>query len=189
MPTSSALFGMAIGLLFVAGIAMPARSRPAPSGRWRVFWVKTLAGLRLVSSVLLVLLLVLPVIDRTVALPVPIRWSIWTLAGLCLFAVTVNAVAGLWVLSPFVGGEPGLEVVAAGRRGTIRSYGWFRLELETPSVWSAQLPYWSIACRPLVVRRSDRRRVVAIILRRERWSPDELRSVRQAAVLCPYSDL
>jgi hypothetical protein len=102
--------------------------------------MKRLAASRLLLCVALAFALVQPLVDGAGRLAPPVRWSLWVLTGSALFACLVNAIAGLWLLSPFTGVDPGCEVQAGGLRGTIRGYGWFRLAVSTPAGWLAQVP-------------------------------------------------
>jgi hypothetical protein len=180
-------------LAFTAIVAFASRVAPqrpihsAPSPR-RVAWLKRLAALRLLLCVVLAFALVLQLVDGLGHLPPSVRWPLWLLTGFGIVACLVNAIAGLWLLSPFTGADPGCEVRAAGLRGTIRGYGWFRLAVSTPAGWLAHVPYWSLLYRPLIVRREDGARTVVLIFRRELWSSDEVSHLRQAAILCPYRD-
>jgi hypothetical protein len=135
------------------------------------------------------LLLLLPLSERAAALPPPARWAAWLAAFAAVLFCFVNTVAGLWILSPFVGADLGMEVVAAGRRGRVSAYGLTRLDLLTPAGWSAHLPYWLVALRPL--RSSPRGGPcwVELRLRQDHWSDEELRLLRQAAIFSPYRDI
>jgi hypothetical protein len=183
------MFLVAVMVILVSAMrATPHRWTEATPSSGRVAWMKRLAAWRLVLCVLLPLALVPELVDRAVHLAPPVHWSLWVLTGSGLFACLVNGIAGLWLLSPFTGADPGCEVPAGGLRGRIRGYGWFRLAVSTPAGWLAHVPYWSFLYRPLLVRREDGARMVVLTFRRERWSRDEFANLRQAAILCPYRD-
>jgi hypothetical protein len=146
------------------------------------------AGLRLIGSTALAFALASYLVEVTGELMPPLRWPLWLLAGSGLFAVLVNGLAGLWLLSPSSGVDPGREIQVSHLRGTIRSYGWFRLAISTPAGWLAQVPYGFLLYRTVIVRREDRARAVVLTFRRERWSADQTRYLHQAAILCPYRD-
>jgi hypothetical protein len=97
--------------------------------------------------------------------------------------------AGLWILSPFVGADLGMEVVAAGRRGRISAYGLTRLDVSTHAGWSTHLPYWLVALRPLRTSPRGGPCWVELRLRQDHWSDEELRALRQAAIFSPYRDI
>lgn len=188
MATMTWLFGIGAALLAASSLALPARStQPRPSKR-RISWIKGLAALRAVVSTVLASIAFAAVHDLVAPASDAVRWTLTLAAGGCLLVVILNAFAGLWLLSPFVGADLGLEVIAASTRGTIRGYGWARLEVTTPAGWTAHLPYASLALRPFVVGRHDGPRVVELTLRREHWHDGELQYLRQLAVLSPYRD-
>jgi hypothetical protein len=85
--------------------------------------------------------------------------------------------------------ELGLEVVAAGRRGQVSGYGVTRLEVSTHAGWSAHLPYWLVALRPIRTSPRGGPSWVELTLRQEHWSEGELRVLRQAAIFSPYRDI
>jgi hypothetical protein len=180
--------GIGAALLALSSLALPARSsQPKPSQR-RIAWIKGLAALRALVSTMLASIAFAAVHDAVAGASDAVRWTMTLAAGACLLAVILNAFAGLWLLSPFVGADLGLEVIASSMRGTIRGYGWARLEVTTPAGWTAHLPYASLALRPFVVCRHDGPRVAEVTLRREHWHPSELQYLQQLAVLSPYRD-
>lgn len=188
MPALTWTFACAALLLVASRLALPARSvQPRPSQR-RVGWIKGLAALRSIVSMILASLAFSTVLDAAASASEAVRWTITLAAGGCLLAVILNAVAGLWLLSPFVGADLGLEVIASGVRGTIRGYGWARLEVTSRAGWAAHVLYASVAVRPFIICRHNESRVVELTLRRDRWQDDELQYLRQVAVLSPYRD-
>jgi hypothetical protein len=188
MATMTWLFGIGVALLTASSLALPARSaQPRPSRR-RTAWIKGLAALRAAVSTVLASIAFVAVHDAVAAGSDAVRWTLTLAAGGCLLVVILNACAGLWLLSPFVGADLGLEVIASSTRGTIVGYGWARLEVTTPTGWTAHVPYASLALRPFVVCRQDGPRVVELVLRREHWHDAELQYLRQLAVLSPYRD-
>lgn len=183
-------WALCIGALLIvaSNFVFPARSvQPRWSAR-RCGWVKGLAALRSMVSTIVAALAFSTVIDTAASAPDAVRWTMTLAAGGCLLAIILNALAGLWLLSPFVGADLGLEVTASGLRGTICGYGWARLEVATRAGRTAHVPYALIAVRPFIVRREDGPRVVQLTLRRESWDDDELQHLRQVAVLSPYRD-
>jgi hypothetical protein len=167
--------------------------RPASSvrlpGRQRIAWLKTAAALRLISLLILALVSFIPLLDIASSLPLPARWALGAATTFSLLWCLVNTAAGLWLVSPFVGVDVGSEVVASKRRGIVRGYGLTRLELSTHAGGAAHLPYWSVAYRPLVVFGRDRPRSLEFTLRQQQWSDDEVRFLRQAAILSPFRAL
>ena len=172
----------------VSSLALPARSvEPRPSKR-RIGWIKGLAALRAIVSMMVASFAFSAVVETAARASDAVVWTTTLAAGGCLLAFTLNTLACLWLLSPFVGADLGLEITASGLSGTIRGYGWACLEVTTHAGWAAHLPYASIAIRPFVVRRQDGPRVVRLTLHREHWDDDELQYLRQVAVLSPYRD-
>jgi hypothetical protein len=151
--------------------------------------MKAVAAVRIVASATLAVLLLLPLLERADSLPPAARWAAWLAASAALLFCSVNATAGLWILSPFVGLDLGMEVVAAGRRGRISGYGLTRLEVSTHAGWSAHLPYWLVALRPLRTSPRGGPCWVELRLRQDHWSDTELRLIRQAAIFSPYRDI
>src|SRR5690606_20474374 len=139
-----------------------------------VAWLKGLAASRAIAGSVLSLVAFSSVLEAFAGASDAERWTVTLAAGGCFSIVLVNSLAALWLLSPFVGADLGLEVVASRTRGRIRGYGWARLEVTTAAGWTAHLPYAAIALRPFVVCRQDGPRVTEIALRRERWEDDEL---------------
>ena len=187
MPAMLWAVGVGAVLLVASSIALPRSVQPRPSKR-RTVWIKGLAALRSIGGTVLALLAFSAVLDASASASDAVRWTVTLAAGGCVLAVILNTLAGLWLLSPRVGADPGLEVIASGFRGTIRGYGWARLELTTHAGWTAHLPYASIALGPFSVWGQDGPRAVELTLRREHWDDDELQCLRQAAVLSPYRD-
>jgi hypothetical protein len=188
MPTM--IWALCIGALLSAAssLVFPARSvRPRRAARW-LGWVKGLAALRSIVSTIVASLAFSTAVETAASAPDAVRWTMTLAAGGCLLAIILNALAGLWLLSPFVGADLGLEVTASGLRGTISGYGWARLEVTTHAGQTAHVPYAWVAARPFIVRREDGPRVVQLTLRRERWDDDELQHLREVAVLSPYRD-
>jgi hypothetical protein len=179
-----------VGVVCVVG-SVALRSGPserAPS-KQQITWIKATAALRLLLVLLVALLSFIPLLELSSSLPLPAQWAMGVVTTLCLLACLANTAAGLWLLSPFVGVDLGLEVVASKRRGTVRSYGLTRLEVSTPAGGAAHLPYLRIVCRPLIVFSRDVPRSLELTLQQEHWSEDEVRFLRQAAILSPYRDL
>ena len=188
MSMSSWLLSLGALLLVAASLALPVRSvRPRPSQR-RVTWLKGLAALRVILGTTLALVACSAARDAAAHTPDAVRWALTLAAGAAVLVLIINAAAGLWLLSPFVGADLGLQVMAARTRGTIRGYGWARLEVMTPAGWMAHVPYASVLLRPLVVCSDEGPRMAEVTLRRERWGDDGLRYLRQLAVLCPFRD-
>jgi hypothetical protein len=187
MPTMLWAAGIGAVLLVAFSNALTRSVRPRPSKR-RIVWVKGLAALRSIGSTVLALLVFSAVLEASASASDAVRWTVTLAAGGCLLAVILNTLAGLWLLSPLVGADPGLEVIASGLRGTIRGYGWARLEITTHAGWTVHLPYASIALGPFSVWGQDGPRAVELTLRRDHWDDDELQCLRQAAVLSPYRD-
>jgi hypothetical protein len=186
---SLGLFAVALVLTMVAGAAgvKSPRLSEVVSAR-RVAGAKLLAVLRLMGCAALAFGLAALAAEVARQLAPPLRWPIWLLAGSSSLAVSINWIAGLWLLSPWIGADPGREIQVSHLRGTIHGYGWFRLAISTPAGWLAHIPYASFLLRPVLVRREDRARAVVFTFRREHWSPDQTRYLRQAAILCPYRD-
>lgn len=183
-------WALCVGGLLVAAssLALPARSvQPRPSQR-RIGWTKGLAALRAIASTVLASLAFSTLVDMAAGASDAVRWTVTLAAGVCLLAFVLNALACLWLLSPLVGADLGLEVTTSGLHGTICAYGWARLEVTTHAGWAAHLPYALIAVRPFIVRRQDGPRVVQLTLRRAHWADDELQDLRQATILSPYRD-
>lgn len=187
MPTMLWAVGVGAVLLVASSIALPRSSQPRPSKRLTM-WIKGLAALRSIGSTALALLVFSAVLEASASASDAVRWTVTLAAGGSLLAVILNTLAGLWLLSPLVGADLGLEVIASGFRGTIRGYGWARLELMTHAGWTAHLPYASIAVGPFSVWGQDGLRAVELSLRRDHWDDDELQCLRHAAVLSPYRD-
>lgn len=181
-------FDAGIILLAAVSLAIPARSLQARPSKRRIRWIQGLAALRAIVSSVLAFLAAWAVLDTVAGAAVAVRWAVTLAAGCCLLAIVLNGLVALWLLSPFVGANPGLEVVASGLRGTIRGYGWSRLEVTTHAGWTAHLPYSTIALRPFIICRHDGPRPVELTFRGERWGDDELRFLHQVAVLSPYRD-
>lgn len=180
---------VAAGVCFVlAHLTLQSRSRAAPGPRRRSL-LRAAAAVRMLSSVALVILLLIALLEPAATLPPPARWAAWLAAAAVLLSCLINATAGLWILSPFVGVDLGMEVVAAGRRGRVTAFGITRLEVSTHTGWSAQLPYWLVAMRPIRTSPRDGPCWVELRLKQERWSDDELRLLRQAAIFSPYRDI
>jgi hypothetical protein len=179
--------GVGAVLLVASSITLPRSVQPRPNKR-RIVWIKGLAALRSIGSTVLALLAFSAVLEASASASDAVRWTVTLAAGGCLLAVILNTLAGLWLLSPRVGADPGLEVIASGLRGTIRGYDWARLELTTHAGWTAHLPYASIALGRFSVRGQDGPRAVELTLRRDHWDEEELQCLRQAAVLSPYRD-
>jgi hypothetical protein len=187
---SVGLFAVALVLTVVAGAAgvkSPRLPEVVPSAR-RVAGAKLLAVLRLIGCAALAFGLASLVADAASQLAPPLRWPIWLLAGSGSIAVLINWIAGLWLLSPWIGADPGREIQVSHLRGTIHGYGWFRLAIYTSAGWLAHIPYASFLFRPVLMRREDGARAVVLTFRREHWTPDQTRYLRQAAILCPYRD-
>jgi hypothetical protein len=187
MPTMLWAVGLGAALIVASSIAPPRSVQPRPSKR-RIVWVKGLAALRAIGSTVLALLVFSAVLEASASASDAVRWTVTLAAGGCLLAVILNTLAGLWLLSPRVGADLGLEVSASGFRGTIRGYGWARLELATHAGWTAHLPYASIALGSFSVWGQDGPRAVELTLRREHWDDDEIQCLRHAAALSPYRD-
>lgn len=173
----------------LAHLALRSQSPPPARGQRRRAMLKAAAVVRIISSAALVVLLLLPLLEHAAALPLPARWAAWLAASAALLLCFVNATAGLWILSPFVGADLGVEVVAAGRRGRITGYGVMRLEVSTHAGWSAHLPYWLVALRPLRTSPRGGPCWVELRLRQDHWSDNELSHLRQAAIFSPYRDI
>jgi hypothetical protein len=173
----------------LAQLALRSRSSLLAQGHRRRSMIKAVAAVRIISSAALVALLLFPLLERAAALPLPARWVTWLVAFVALLFCFVNAAAGIWILSPFVGADLGMEVVAAGRRGRISAYGLTRLELSTHAGWSAHLPYWLVALRPLRTSPRGGPCWVELRLRQDHWSDKELSLLRQAAIFSPYRDI
>ncbi len=173
----------------LAHLALHSRSAPAALGQRRRTVVKAISAVRIVASAALVMLLLSSSLELAATLPPPARWAAWLAAAVALVLCLVNITAGLWVLSPFVGVELGMDVVAAGRRGRISAFGVTRLEVSTHLGWSAHLPYWLVALRPLRTSPRGGPCWVELRLRQEHWSDNELRLLRQAAIFSPYRDI
>ena len=182
------LFGIGSALLLASSVVAPARSPQARPSERRLAWLKGIAALRAFLLALLAVLAFSAVHDAVAAASDAARWTLTLAAGGCTLAVLLNTAAGLWLLSPRVGADLGLDVIASSSSGTIRGYGWARLEVMTRDGWTAHLPYAAIALRPFSVHRHDAPRVVELRLRHDRWHDDDLRYLRQLAVLSPFRD-
>jgi hypothetical protein len=187
MPTMPWAFGVGAVLVVASSIALRTSVQPTPSRR-RIAWIKRLVALRSIASTVLGLLVFSAVLEAVASASDAVRWMLTFAAGGGLLAVVLNTLAALWLLSPFLGADLGLDVVASGLRGTIHGYGWARLELTTHAGWTALLPYASIAVRPFSVCRQDGPRMVELTLRRDQWHEHELQWLRQVAVFSPYRD-
>lgn len=188
MPSMLWVFDAGILILAAASLAIPARTvHPRPNRR-RIRRVKALAALRALVSSILAVLASWAILDATARAADAVRWTL-TLAAAChVLTVVFNGLVALWLLSPFVGADPGLEVVSLRLRGTIRGYGWSRLEVTTHAGWTAHLPYSSIVLRPFIIRRHDGPRPVILTFQSESWGDSELQYLHQVAVLSPYRD-
>lgn len=171
------------------GVLGPYVHRSAEPRRQRAALVKAASAVRMLASATIVLLLLWELVERTGTWALPVRWAIWSAALVLALVWVGNVLAGLWVLLPFVGAEPGALVVASGHRGKIVGYGSSRLELSTRNGWSVHVPYLRLVYEPLLVRARDRPRRVELEFQRARWSEEQLASLRQAALLSPYRDL
>lgn len=178
--------GAALGLIAV--LRPYVRSRSAPL-RERVLVMKAASAIRLMSGIALALLLMPELLKHSGAWPTPARWGVWIASLAVVFVWVGNALAGIWVLLPFLRADPGLTIAAAGCRGTIVGYGLSRLELLTRSGWSMHLPYLLLLYRPIVVRERNRPRRVELEFRRSNWSEEDLVALRQALILSPYRDV
>jgi hypothetical protein len=183
-------WAIGIGALLLLGLSpgVPARASEQRPSQRRSAWIKALGALRIVLGAALAMLAFRAVLDAAASAPVAVRWTASMAAGGALLLIVLNALVGLWLLSPFIGAGPGAEISAAGARGTLRGYGWFCLQLTTRAGWTAHLLYLSIAFRPLVLRRPDGPQLFELELRRDQWSDEELRHAQQLAVLSPYRD-
>jgi hypothetical protein len=186
MPSLPWVFGAGILLLAAATLAIPARSVQVRPSKRRIQWIKGLAALRAVVSSVLAFLAAWAVLDTSAG--ASMRWTLTFAAACGVLMVVFNALVAVWLLSPFVGADPGLDVVASGLRGTIRGYGWSRLEVTTHAGWTAHLPYATIVLRPLIICRHDGPQPIELRFRNERWGDAELQFLHQAAVLSPYRD-
>lgn len=166
-----------------------AQSTAPEQGRRRRAISKVVAAARIAASAALLMLLLVPLLERATGLPPPARWAAWLAASAAVLLCLINAAAGLWILSPFVGVDLGMNVVAAGRRGIITGYGVTRLEVSPREGWSAHLPYWLVALRPLRTSPRTGPCWVELKLRHDHWSDSELRLLRQAAIFSPYRDI
>lgn len=151
--------------------------------------IKGAAAVQLVCAFALAMSALPRVLGSTLSLPEPMRVAVGGLTLCGVILVGANTVCGLWLLSPLARIDPGMQVNVAGRRGVVAGYGWMRLQLATRAGWSVYVPYVSIALRPLGARRRIGGQVVELSLRRDHWSDEELRFLRQAIVLSPYRDL
>lgn len=179
----------AFACFVLAHLALRSQSPHDNPGKSRHAVIKATAAVRIIASAALGMMLLVLLLERAEALSPPARWAAWLAAAAVLAFVCVNATAGLWILSPFVGVELGMKIVAAGRRGRIGAFGVTRLEVWTPGGWSAHLPYWLVALRPLRTSPRGGPCWVELRLRQEHWSDDELRLLRQAAIFSPYRDI
>lgn len=186
MPPMTWAIGVGAVLVVASSIALRT-SVQQKSKRW-IAWLKGLVALRSIASTLLGFCVFSAVLDAIASASDAVQWTVTLAAGGGLLAVVLNTLAGLWLLSHLVGADLGVEVVVSGLRGTIRSYGWARLELTTHAGWTAHLSYVSIAVRPFSVRRQDGPRMVELTLRRDHWDEKALQWLRQVAVLSPYRD-
>jgi hypothetical protein len=186
-----ACFALAhLALRSQAALAVRGSQTTAPEqGRRRRAISKVAAAVRITAGAALLMLLLLPLLERAGALPAPARWAAWIAASAAVLLSLINAAAGLWILSPWVGVDLGMDVIAAGRRGTITGYGVTRLDISTQAGWSAHLPYWLVALRPLRTSPRTGPCWVELRLRHDHWSDGELRLLRQAAIFSPYRDL
>jgi hypothetical protein len=173
----------------LAHFALRSQSSRLTQGQSQRSMIKALAAVRIICSAALVVRLVLSLLERTSALPPAARWTAWLMTSVALLLCFVNATAGLWILSPFVGADLGMDVVAAGQRGKIRGYGLARLEVSTLAGWSAHLPYWLVALRPLRTLPRDGPCSVELRMRQEHWSDTEVSLLRQTAIFSPYRDI
>jgi hypothetical protein len=173
-----------------AALAVRSSQSAAPEqGRRRRAISKVVAAVRIAASAALLMLLLVPLLERAAALPAPARWAAWLAASAAMLLCLINAAAGLWILSPFVGVDLGMNVVAAGGRGIITRYGVTRLEISSHAGWSAHLPYWLVALRPLRTSPRTGPRWVELKLRQDQWTDSEVRLLRQAAIFSPYRDI
>lgn len=173
-------------LLFMRRAAMPAYD-PSQGPR-HGSWLKVLAALRTILGAALALLAFRALLDATAGTADAMRWTATIAAGGAMLVIVLNALAGVWLLSPFVGADIGAEIDAAGSLGTIRGYGWSSIRVTTHTGWTAHLLFLSVALRPLIVHRQEGPQLVELKLPRDRWSDDELRYAHQLAVLSPYRD-
>ena len=180
-------------LLIILALAGSLALRPLAT-RW-ARGTKRLTGARVVAAARLGLVVVALTLAQALlvtsssGLSWPARSVLWGASALCALPWFSNAVAGLWLLSPFSNAGPGDFVVACGQPGRIVGYGITRLELEAEAGWTAHLPYVAVVCRPLLVSNQVRARVSEFTLKRSDWTDDKVQFLRQAAILAPYRAL
>jgi hypothetical protein len=180
-------------LLIMLALAGSLALRPL-AARWargttRIRGARVVAAVRLCLVIAAVILAQSLLVNSSSGLPWPLRSVLWAAGALCALPWFSNAVAGLWLLSPFSKAGPGDFVVACGQPGRIVGYGITRLELEAEAGWTAHLPYVAVVCRPLLVSNQVGARASEFTLKRSDWTDDKVQFLRQAAILAPYRAL
>lgn len=122
-------------------------------------------------------------------LALPAQAFLWVLGGILVLPWLANGIAGLWFLSRAHDGGLGDRVVACGHSGRIRDFGVTRLELESDGDDRVFLSYLSLARSPISVQKMGRSVGSTLVIERSEWSEDDLRFLRQTAVLAPYRDV
>lgn len=166
----------------------------APGVRWardpkRVARARVVAAARLSLMLLGGWLVLSQLVGSSRGLSPLLQWSLWVAGALLALPWFANAVAGLWLVSPFVGAGPGDTVVACGQPGRIAGYGIARLELQTETGWTAYLFYLTVALRPFLVSPQSRASLMELAFKKVHWTPEEIAFLRETAVLAPFRDL
>lgn len=180
---------MAISVALALSLAlrvMAARWARGPEGAARA---PRVAALRLGLVLLVVAGALTLLIRATSDFTWPVRWALGAAGVLCALPWLANAVAGLWLLSPFFRARPGDAIAACGQRGTLIGYGATRLELRTAAGWTAYLPYAAVACGPVLIGDPSRARGTLFRIERQDWTDAKLQRLHEAAILAPYRDL
>lgn len=113
----------------------------------------------------------------------------WAFGGLLALPWLSNGVAGLWFLARAGDAGIGDGIVARGQSGRIRDFGLTLLELESDAERLVCVPYASLLREPFLIKRRGSRVASTLTFEQPEWSEDDLRFVRQAAVLAPYRDV
>lgn len=177
----AATLAISLALRFLA-----ARWARGPEGGRRA---RQIAALRLGLVMLVVVVALAQLLTASSGSSWPVRWVLGVVGGVCALPWFVNAVAGLWLLSPFFRARPGDVIVACGHSGRIVGYGSTRLEVETEAGFTAYLPYVAVAIRPVLISNPSRARGMEFSIERSDWTEDKLQVLHEAAILAPYRDL
>lgn len=180
---------LAISLALALSLALRMLAARWARGREGAERAPRVAALRLGLVLLVVIGALAQLIRASSDFTWPVRWALGAAGALCALPWLANAVAGLWLLSPFFRARPGDAIEACGQRGTLVGFGATRLELRTEAGWTAYLPYAAVAWGPVLIGDPSRARGTRFRIERQDWTDDELQLLREAAILAPYRDL